>query len=80
MKLPIDAIEIQKITNKNYKTYYEETEAIQSYIDKQEKAFSLNVVSHQREQLETVIKELDLQVGTNYSADENLINTLMSSF
>jgi hypothetical protein len=40
----------------------------------------LSSVSQQREQLETVIKELDLQVGTNYSADENLIDTLMSSF
>ena len=45
MKLPIEAIEIQKITNNNYKTYHEETEAIQAYLDKQEKAFSLHVVT-----------------------------------
>ncbi|QQV91148.1 hypothetical protein Freya10_10 [Polaribacter phage Freya_10] len=37
-------------------------------------------VSNRRELLETVINELDNQVGTNYSADENLLNTIESSF
>jgi hypothetical protein len=44
-----------------------------------EKAFSLHVVMQQRELLQTVLKELDLQMGTSYSADENLIDTIESS-
>jgi hypothetical protein len=37
-------------------------------------------VSNRRELLETVINELDNQVGTNYSADKNLLNTIESGF
>jgi hypothetical protein len=43
------------------------------------KAFSLQGVGKQRELLETVISELDMQIGTNYSADENLLNKIESS-
>lgn len=64
MNLQNEAIEIQKILHQDYKTYWEETEAIKTYLESRFKALGLYDVSQCNELLadekcDKLIHELD---------------------
>ena len=70
MDLQNEAIEIQKIFHKDYKTYWEETEAIKVHLEARLKALGLYDVSTRLSQM---ITDLDNKtMNTNYDDGEHL--------
>ena len=70
MDLQNEAIELQKVFHQDYKTYWEETEAIKTHLEARFKALGLYDVSTRLSQM---ITELDNKVmNTTYDDGEHL--------